>query len=84
MKYKITLSDNSFIIADENYKITIFFMLSKKTITVQQYLDNLTKYDRYYMMDKIGTDRIRRTFTIEETDLDFPIGSRIKYAKDIV
>ena len=83
MKYKITLSDNSFIIADENYKITIFFMLSKKTITVQQYLDNLTKYDMYYMVDKIGTDRIKRTFTIEETDLDFPIGSRIKYAKDI-
>ena len=30
MKYKITLSDNSFIIADENYKITIFLCLVKK------------------------------------------------------
>jgi hypothetical protein len=34
-------------------------------------------------MDSIDGDMIKRQFTIEETDLDYPVGTRIKLAKDI-
>ena len=81
-KYKINLSDNSFVIADENYELTLFYMLMKKKVTVKEYLES-DKYDRYYLMDSIDGDMIKRQFTIEETDLDYPVGTRIKLAKDI-
>ena len=83
MKYKINLSDNSFIVADENYEITIFYMFMKHTISVKEYLDNIQKYEKYYMFDKINHEMIKRTFTIEEFETNIPVGSRIKYAKDI-
>ena len=82
-KYKICLDDKSFIIADENYQITISFMLMNKTITIKEYLENIDKYKKYYMFDKIGKNLVKRTFTVEETDLDYQIGCRIKFAKDI-
>lgn len=84
MIYKIALSDNSFIIADENYEMTIFFMLNKKKVTIKEYLNNIDKYKCYYMMDKINKDLIKRQFTITEIgESRLPIGVRIKYAKDI-
>ena len=83
MKYKITLSDNSFIIVDDDYEIAIFFMLMKKVMKVKDYLDNYEKYNKYYMFDNINGNLVKRDFTIEETDLDFPIGARLKYSKDI-
>lgn len=81
--YKISLSDNSFIIADENYKLTLFNSIFKRTITIKHYLKFKDKYKNFKLRDLIDNKKIDRTFTIEETDLDFPIGSRIKYAKDI-
>lgn len=85
MTYKISLSDKSFIIADDDYVITIFYMLLKKKITVKEYLNNPDKYKNYYMMDSINKDMIKRQFTIEEYDNvdNFKIGSRIKYSQDI-
>jgi hypothetical protein len=58
-------------------------MLMKKVMKVKDYLDNYEKYNKYYMFDNINGNLVRRTFTIEETDLDFPIGARLKYSKDI-
>ena len=81
--YKISLSDNSFIIADENYKLTLFNSIFKRTITVKQYLAFKDKHKNYKLTDLIDNKKIDRPFTIEETDLDFPVGSRIKYAIDI-
>ena len=81
-KYKITLSDNSFFIVDKDYKLCIFYMMVKKVITVEEYLST-NKYKKYYMFDKINKDLVKRTFTIEETTEDLPIGKRFKYVEDI-
>jgi len=83
--YKIVLSDKSFIIADDDYELTIFYMLLKKKVTVKEYLDNFDKYKNYYMMDHIDNDMIKRQFTIEEYDNseNFKVGSRLKYSQDI-
>jgi Hom_end-associated Hint. len=83
MKYKILISDNSFIIADENYILPLCFMLMKKPISIKDYLSNIHKYGKYYMVDIINGEWIRRTFTIEETDLNLPMNVRLKYSKDI-
>lgn len=80
--YKICLSDNSFIIADENYILNLFNGIKRKKLSLKNYLST-NKYEKYYLVDKINGKTIKRTFTIEETDLDIPIGSRIKLAKDI-
>ena len=83
--YKIVLSDKSFIIADDNYELTIFYMLLKKKVTVKEYLDNFDKYKNYYMMDHIDKDMIKRQFIIEEYDNpdNFKVGYRLKYSQDI-
>ena len=81
--YKINLSDKSFIIADDDYKLTLFSIFRKKRITVKEYMST-NKYKKYYLVDIINNKKIKLTFTIEETNLDFPIGSRIKYSNDIV
>ena len=83
MKYKILISDNSFIIADENYILPLCFMLMKKQISIKDYLSNIHKYGKYYMVDNINGEWIRRTFTIEETDSNLPMNVRLKYSKDI-
>ena len=81
--YKISLSDNSFIIADENYKLTLFNGIFKRTTTVKHYLEDTDLYKDYKLKDLINGKKVDRSFTIEETDLDFPVGLRIKYASDI-
>lgn len=88
MLYKIKLDDNSFIIADENYKMTIFRHHKKKKITLKQYLDN-SKFWKYHMKDLIDKKKIKRFFIVEslgdvtEEDIGIKVGSRIKLAKDI-
>ena len=81
--YKIELSDKSFIIVDKAFKITIFDKILKRKITVEHYLSRESEFKDYVMRDKIDNKKIDRTFTIEETDLDYPIGMRIKLAKDV-
>ena len=81
--YKILLSDNSFIVADEEYQLKLHKGIFKKNISIKEYLAK-DKYHKYYLLDLIDGKKEKRTFTIEKTDdLDMPIGSRIKLAKDI-
>lgn len=81
--YKICLSDNSFIVADENYPLNLFYGIFHKKLTVKEYLST-NKYKKFYLVDKFLSKKTKRYFIIEEVDtLDFPIGSRIKLAKDI-
>jgi hypothetical protein len=76
------LEDNSFIIVDNSYEITIFKGFRKKTITIEDYLNN--NYKGYYLIDLIDGKKYKRHFIIEDTTIDnIPIGSRIKYAQDI-
>lgn len=81
--YKINLPDKSFLIVDENYKLTLFNSIFKRKMTVKRYLAHKEKFEKYKLRDIIDNEKIDRSFTIEETNLDFPIGSRIKYAIDI-
>lgn len=89
MIYKIYLSDNSFIIADDNYTLSIFNLLKKKTISVKELYDNIDNYDNYYLIDLIDNKKYKRSFSIEvlenltEDILKLKIGSRLKLAKDI-
>ena len=81
--YKICLSDNSFIVADENYPLNLFYGIFHKNLTVKEYLST-NKYKKFYLVDKFLSKKIKRSFSIKQVDyLDFPIGSRIKLAKDI-
>lgn len=83
MLYKIKLDDNSFIIADDNYEMTLFRHGKKKKITVKDYLTN-NKYWKYHLIDYINNKKIKRYFVIEQIkSSNFKIGSRIKLAKDI-
>jgi len=83
VKYKLTLSDNSFYIVDDDYKLSLFYMFMKRVITIKDYLENKQKYEKYYLLDKINSNLVKRTFIIEETNLDYPIGMRLKLAKNI-
>ena len=47
------LEDNSFIIVDNSYEITIFKGFRKKTITIDDYLNN-NNYKGYYLIDSWG------------------------------
>ena len=85
MYYKINLDDDSYIIADENYKLSLFYMaFIKKVVTVKEYLadPNLKKY---HLVDLVHGNKINRDFTIEEVEgePEQPIGSRLKLAQYI-
>lgn len=82
--YKIILDDNSFIIADENYKLTLFRFRFKKVVTIKDYLIT-NRYSKHHLVDCIDGKRMKRNFTIKETsnEENYPIGSRIKLAQDI-
>ena len=83
MLYKIKLDDNSFIIADDDYELTLFRHGKKKKVTVKDYLTN-NKYWKYHLIDYINNKKIKRYFVIEQIkSSNFKIGSRIKLAKDI-
>lgn len=81
--YIIKLDDNSFIVADENYKLTLFYHGKKKVVTVKDYLIK-NKYWKYHLLDYIDNKKIKRFFVIEQiNNTPFEVGSRIKLAKDI-
>lgn len=82
--YKITLDDDSFIIADENYNLTLFRFGCKKVVSVKDYLIK-SMYRKHHLVDLVDGKRIKRRFTIEEfsNDENYPVGSRIKLAKDV-
>ena len=85
MYYKINLDDDSYIIADENYQLSLYYMaFIKKVVTVKEYLadPNLKKY---HLCDLVHGQKVNRDFTIEEVegDPEYPIGSRLKLAKYI-
>jgi len=81
--YKIHLDDNSFIIADEQYKMTLFYFGLKRSVTIMDYLIK-QQYSKYYLLDNINGKKVKRKFIIEHIDSSpYPVGSRIKLAKDI-
>lgn len=83
MLYKISLDDNSFIIANDEYMLTLFRHGKKKKISVKDYLIT-NKYWKYHLIDYINNTKVKRYFIIEPiTTSSYSIGSRIKLAKDI-
>lgn len=88
MLYKIRLDDDSFIIADDDYILTLFRHHRKKKVSVKEYLEN-NKYWKYYLIDKIDDKKVKRYFVIDylndatEESLGIKVGSRIKFASDI-
>lgn len=82
--YKISLNDDSFIIVDENYMLTLFRFGFKKIVSIKDYLIK-TKYKKYHLIDVINNKRIKRTFTIEEfsNKENYPLNVRLKLAQDI-
>lgn len=82
--YKISLNDDSFIIVDENYMLTLFRFSFKKIVSIKDYLIK-TKYKKYHLIDVINNKRIKRTFTIEEfsNKENYPLNVRLKLAQDI-
>ena len=85
MLYRIDLDDNSFFIVNGDYEITIFYLSIKKTITVEEYMQRKNKYSKYVMIDVINYKKIKRTFTITETDNkeNYKIGVRLKLSQHI-
>ena len=59
MLYKILLDDNSFIVADDNYVLTLFKKTKKKKLSVKDYLIN-NKFWEYYLVDLINNEKIIR------------------------
>lgn len=81
--YKIKLDDNSFIIADEEYQMTLFHHHKKKTVTVREYLNN-RKLWKYHLVDFIEGKKIKRYFVIDNIGWsEYASGTRLKFAKDI-
>lgn len=82
--YKLNLSDNSFIIADDDFLIHLHLGFIKKDITISQYMKHYKFYKYFYLIDLINNKKYKRTFSITKIDnSNFTIGSRIKYAIDI-
>lgn len=88
MVYKICLDDDSFIVVDDNYKLTLFHHHKKKVVTVRDYLTN-NRLWRYHLVDLIDGKKVKRYFKISEyADFDaaeygISLGSRLKLAKDV-
>lgn len=86
MTYKLTLSDNSFFIVDENYKLVLFHKenyTNKVVISVQHYLNS--DYFNFVLLDKVDETLIPLTFTIEEFDNknNIPLYKRLKRIQDV-
>ena len=83
MLYRIMLDDNSYIIADDTYKLTIFKNKKKAVVSIKEYIEN-SKYWKYYLIDEIEGIQYKREFKIDYTDrTDLPINARFKNACDI-
>lgn len=87
MKFKITYSDHSFIIVDENYELCLFknIKAKPKRINIIKYLDFYdTFYRNYVVIDEPEPgNKIPLNFSITETDEDLPLNKRMKYSEDI-
>ena len=64
MLYKIKLDDNSFIIADDDYILTLFKHNKKKVVSVKDYLNN-NKLWKYHLVDLIDGKKYKRYFVID-------------------
>ena len=83
MLYKIKLDDNSFIIADDDYILTLFKHNKKKVVSVKDYLNN-NKLWKYHLVDLIDGKKYKRYFVIDIiANSNFEIGSRIKMSEDV-
>lgn len=83
--YKILLDDDSFIVANDDYKIRLFHGIFRHVVTIKSYLINNGRFKKYYLLDIVNGNKVKRSFTIEPFDNteNFKVGSRIKLAKDI-
>ena len=88
MLYRIKLDDNSFIIANDDYELTLFKHAKKKKVSVKDYLAN-NKLRKYHLLDNVDNKQVKRYFIIEplenqtEESLGIKVGSRVKFAIDI-
>lgn len=82
--YKIFLDDDSFIIADDDYALTLFRFGYKVMVRMKDYLIK-SEYRKYYLLDDINGKKVKRKITKVEDikESEFPVGARIKLAKDI-
>ena len=82
--YKIFLDDSSFIIADDDYTLTLFRFGYKVMVRMKDYLIK-SEYRKYYLLDNINGKKVKRKITKVEDikESEFPVGARIKLAKDI-
>lgn len=82
--YKIFLDDGSFIIADDDYALTLFRFGYKVMVRMKDYLIK-SEYRKYYLLDNINGKKVKRKITKVEDikESEFPVGARIKLAKDI-
>ncbi len=82
--YKIFLDDRSFIIADDDYTLTLFRFGYKVMVRMKDYLIK-SEYRKYYLLDNINGKKVKRKIIKVEDikESDFPVGARIKLAKDI-
>lgn len=79
MRYKLNLPDNSFLIVDNDFEITIYKGLFSKAVrtTIK---DILPTYEKYYLVE-LYPHKHKVKFNLEETDLDLPIGKRFKFSQ---
>lgn len=89
MLYKIALSDLSFIVADENYKLCLFKHSTGRPhrVSVSQLLKT-NKYKNYFLMEKQQDQTynpVLLSYKIEPYDLDTEliVGGRYKMSQDI-
>lgn len=80
--YKIFLDDGSFIFADAEYTLTLFRWNLRKSIKIEDILKS-KNYNKWHLIDKIGNKRIKRSFSIEETDEKLVVGMRYKLVQNI-
>ena len=92
MKYRIILSDKSFLVTDENYVMCLFKQpyAKPKKIKVKDFLKplNIKRFQNYYFVEAPKTSYENPnllTFTVEEYQLpyDLPVNSRYKMSQDI-
>lgn len=84
MLYKITLSDNSFFIGDENYSLCLYKnMHSKpKRITVLECLHS-NKYKKYFLLDTASNSLLEYQIEPYESKYNLVPGYRYKLSQDI-
>lgn len=86
--YKLSLSDNSFLILNASSKLVLFnredYTISS-TLTIEEYVDNSDRYKNYVMLDKIDNGLLPIEFKIEKFNNieNLPLNIRFKKIQDI-